>query len=215
MWVVILCSSSDGANILVHIATSILGVQSLLLARRWIQQHAATLQSITSQKTVGSTYFFLKFNRMVFTLYCWHTFLPHSVAISCPSEVWLSVCIHCSSKTYTHMHPMHVQNTYWTVFMDISLHGKHLKKNTHDWNAMFSKCWWRILRISTTLVLIVDCIKNHTQLKMKTNETMNFRYNAQKIMLKWDDITRFQVLTVMLLKMQVCWKVTPQHWASG
>jgi len=70
MWVVILCSSTDRANILVHTATSILGVQSLLLARRWIQQHAATLQSITSQKIVGSAYFFLKFNRMFFTLYC-------------------------------------------------------------------------------------------------------------------------------------------------
>jgi len=99
-----------------------------LLACRWIQHHAATLQSITSQKTVGSAYFFLKFNRMVFTLYCWDTLFPHSVATSCPSKVWLSVCIHCSSKTCTHMHPMHVQNTYWTVFMDISLHGKYLKK---------------------------------------------------------------------------------------
>jgi len=47
-----------------------------------------------------------------------------------------------------------------------------------------------------------------------TNET-NFRYNAQKIMLKRDDIIKFQILTVVLLKMQVCWNVTPWHWANG
>jgi len=40
-----------------------------------------------------------------------------------------------------------------------------------------------------------------------TNETMNFRYNAQKIMLKRDDIIRSRVLTVVLLKIQVCWNV--------
>ena len=40
---------------------------------------------------------------------------------------------------------------------------------------------------------------------------MNFRYNAQKIMLKIDDTVRFQVLRVVLLKMQVFWNVAPQH----
>jgi hypothetical protein len=56
---------------------------------------------------------------------------------------------------------------------------------------------------------MVHCTKKHTELKMMTNATMNFRHNAQKIMLKRDDTARFQVLRVVLLKIQVFWDVMP------